>query len=93
VAGARDHRILSVGPALAGAQRMYVRVGDHRHFQVRTSVLEPREGVGMQDADARVVGSGIELVIVDQPQSSTIAFLVLAKEEGSGLVAVLRPAM
>ena len=78
-----------VGKALLRSQRVDVRVGDHRKSEPGAMVPEPREGVGVENANAGVVGVGIELVIVHHGRRDPPELILVAEKKRAGLMAPL----
>jgi hypothetical protein len=65
-----------------------MRVGDDRQFALAAKRPELGECVAVQDADAAVVGVGIEIVVINGGLDFPTAVPLDAEQENTGLVPV-----
>ena len=93
VAWARDHRVGPVGLALGASAPMRVDVGYDRQFALAANRPELGEGVAVEDADAALVGPGIELVVINGGLDLAPAVPLDTEKKDPGLVPVFAAAI
>jgi hypothetical protein len=71
---------------------VYMNIGDNR--QASPTAFHPKlgKGVGVKNADARTVGAGIEVVVVDGVEDLSPATELAPEEERAGFVPPFAPA-
>ena len=64
-------------------------VGNHSKFAYGTAIPQSTESIGMQDADARIVGTGVKVVIVNRLDDRAGVTVLVTQQKGTGLVVPL----
>ena len=86
MAGAGDHRIFAIGPALTRAERVYVHVGDDRQIAAGAPLPEVCERLDVKDADPGGVGVRIEIVVEDEIDRRPFSISASPQDEGARLM-------
>jgi len=85
----RDHGIATVRVALPCDAGMGMNVGHHGKSGLTAARPQPRKAVAVKDANARVVGVRIEVLIEDCHDDFGTTFHGSSQQEGTGLVSPL----
>jgi hypothetical protein len=83
VTGLRNHRIFPVGIALTCATFMSMDVADYLKLPFAAEYPEPAERLAVENADPLVVGSWVQVIVIDNVLYDCIPVRTNAQQESA----------